>query len=342
MNAKSMNTRPMNAKHMKTQPKKSKPVKSTPSDSTLADARTHRGPIEPEGPIKVRAAGAVVFRGSGKDRRVLLEHRPHYNDWTLPKGKPNRDEQLPVTAVREVAEETGVHVRLGLPLPSLHYMVGSGHKQVRFWLGHETRPQTAEHDSETDQIAWPTIAEAAKLLTYGDEAQLLSTAVEKADTATATLVLTRHGKALARKVWTDEDTLRPLAKRGERQAKRLVALLSAYGVGGAVSSSSVRCMQTLEPFTTAQALTTRAVDLLSEDGAIGRASEIAELMWQLRSEVVESPDTPQVVCGHRPVLPDMQAGLHIDRQPMSTAQSLVIHLNSQAEPVAVESIRSPL
>ena len=64
-------------------------------------------------PQDVLAAGVVVFRPG---RRVLLVHRPKYDDWSFPKGKLDRGEHHTVAAVREVAEETGLHVRLG-PAP---------------------------------------------------------------------------------------------------------------------------------------------------------------------------------------------------------------------------------
>ena len=57
------------------------------------------------------AAGAVVTRQGGE---VLLVHRPKYDDWSFPKGKLRpRASTLATAAVREVAEETGLHVRLG-------------------------------------------------------------------------------------------------------------------------------------------------------------------------------------------------------------------------------------
>ncbi|CEI31788.1 NUDIX hydrolase [Propionibacterium freudenreichii] len=290
----------------------------------------------------VVAAGAVVFRGSGEQRRVLVEHRPHYNDWTLPKGKPHGDEQLPVTAVREVEEETGIHVRLGLPLPSLRYDVSAGPKQVHFWLGHENRPEHPHRDDETDRIAWPMLPEAAELLTYPDEVELLARAVPLADRALGTLVITRHAKARPRKSWQGDDWLRPLAARGARQSDRLVALLDAFGVRRVLSSTSTRCLQTVEPFAKAIGSQIHPVHLLSEEAALGRDEEIADLMWQLRVQVAQSPEDPLVVCGHRPALGAMQAGLHIPIQHLTTAQSLVLHIGDEAEPVAVESYPSPL
>ncbi|MDX6357641.1 MAG: 8-oxo-(d)GTP phosphatase, partial [Nocardioidaceae bacterium] len=63
-------------------------------------------------PDDVLSAGAVVLRKG----QVLLVHRPAYDDWSFPKGKLDRDEHAAVAAVREVGEETGLRVRLGVPL----------------------------------------------------------------------------------------------------------------------------------------------------------------------------------------------------------------------------------
>ncbi len=67
------------------------------------------------------AAGAVV---STSRKRVLLVHRPRYDDWSFPKGKVDPGEHLTATAVREVAEETGLDIRLGVPLPTQSYATG--------------------------------------------------------------------------------------------------------------------------------------------------------------------------------------------------------------------------
>ena len=99
----------------------------------------HKGPIQ--------AAGAVVFRdidGTEGAREVLVVHRPDYDDLSLPKGKVERGEDLPITAVREAAEETGIDIRLSMPLQPTEYTVkystASGKpkrraKVVSWWLG---------------------------------------------------------------------------------------------------------------------------------------------------------------------------------------------------------------
>ena len=79
----------------------------------------------------VRAAGAVVTRKGGD---VLLVHRPRYDDWSFPKGKLDPGEHAVTAAVREVAEETGLDVRLGPPLPGQRYRLANGRtKAVSYW-----------------------------------------------------------------------------------------------------------------------------------------------------------------------------------------------------------------
>ena len=53
---------------------------------------------------QLRAAGGIVIR----DGRVLLVHRPKYDDWTFPKGKAEDGETDEACALREVLEETGL------------------------------------------------------------------------------------------------------------------------------------------------------------------------------------------------------------------------------------------
>src|SRR3954469_10161873 len=79
----------------------------------------------------ILAAGAVVLRKG----RVLLVHRPAYDDWSFPKGKLDPGEHAAVAAVREVGEETGVRVRLGVPLARQSYPNGGRTKVVDYWIG---------------------------------------------------------------------------------------------------------------------------------------------------------------------------------------------------------------
>ncbi len=125
----------------------------------------------------VRAAGGVVVR---EPDEVLLVHRPAYGDWTLPKGKVETGESDEECAVREVEEETGLRCALGRELASSAYTDGKGRpKQVRYWLmevvGGELR-----FDFEVDDARWLAEAEAAELLTYERDREILREALARA------------------------------------------------------------------------------------------------------------------------------------------------------------------
>ena len=88
-------------------------------------------------PSPVLAAGAVCWRVSKKGKpKILLVHRTQHKDVSLPKGKVDPGETLPETAVREIAEETGLIIALGAPLGVVEYRLPGGRdKQVYYWAG---------------------------------------------------------------------------------------------------------------------------------------------------------------------------------------------------------------
>lgn len=117
----------------------------------------------------VRAAGGVVRR----DGRVLLVHRPKYDDWTFPKGKADDGEPDLDCAVREVREETGISCAPERELPATEYIDPLGRpKRVRWWL---MSPLGGEFTAnrEVDDILWAEPADAAALLSYERDVALL-------------------------------------------------------------------------------------------------------------------------------------------------------------------------
>ncbi|HEV2311416.1 MAG TPA: NUDIX hydrolase [Acidimicrobiia bacterium] len=130
----------------------------------------------------VRAAGGVVRRRVGRLGRrhdeVLVIHRPRYDDWSFPKGKLDDGEGFEEAALREVEEETGLACRLLADLGETHYPDRKGRpKVVRYWLMERADP-AAETDGfvpnqEVDEVRWMKPAEAATLLTYPHDRQLL-------------------------------------------------------------------------------------------------------------------------------------------------------------------------
>jgi len=121
----------------------------------------------------VRAAGGLVGRGSGRGAEVLVVHRSQYDDWTFPKGKAEPGESDEACAVREVEEETGLRCELGDELPSTSYTDGLGRaKRVRYWRMRVVGGEL-EFANEVDDARWVTPAEAAELLTYARDVELL-------------------------------------------------------------------------------------------------------------------------------------------------------------------------
>jgi 8-oxo-dGTP diphosphatase len=118
----------------------------------------------------VRAAGGVVAR----DGHVVLVHRPRYDDWSFPKGKAEKGESDEDCALREVAEETGLHCRLGEELPSSEYTDARGRpKRVRWWRMEPVRDDGFSPNDEVDEVRWVTPPEAASLLSYERDRVLL-------------------------------------------------------------------------------------------------------------------------------------------------------------------------
>ena len=199
------------------------------------------GRLAPE----VRAAGGAVLRAA-PDRRgeVLLVHRPGHRDWTLPKGKIERGESDEECALREVAEETGFECLLGPELGETRYRERRGReKSVRYWIM-TVRDGTFQPNSEVDEVRWVPLSSAARELSYPGDRAILD-AIEP--TLRSLVLLVRHGRAGDRDEWTGDDRLRPLDKRGRRQADAMVAPLAGYALSRLVSSPYVRCVQTLEP-----------------------------------------------------------------------------------------------
>lgn len=121
----------------------------------------------------IRAAGAVLWRhGQGGEPEVAVIRRPRYGDWTLPKGKLKRGESSLDAAVREVAEETGQRAQPGRPLGESRYQVGSRAKVVEYWAMRALGGEFVAGD-EVDEVRWLPAADAATLLSYDRDREIL-------------------------------------------------------------------------------------------------------------------------------------------------------------------------
>ncbi len=289
---------------------------------------------KPSSPPDVRAAGVVTFRPG---REVLLVHRPKYDDWSFPKGKLERWEHQTAAAVREVAEETGVHVRLGPPLKSQRYPIGRRMKTVYYWTGRVVGDEDVSlyrPNDEIDEVRWVRFDKAEAMLTYPYDRATLAEAKAVRRRSHAIVVL-RHGKARSREAWRADDRLRPLLKTGTAEADRLIPLLAAYDVTRVVSSSSVRCAQTVSPYadTTGWEIDTRR-RLTEEDFTAKGVQRVVD-------ELLDG-DQGAVICTHRPVLPVVYDALGLlageRAEELAPAEMLVVHVRKRGV-VSVERHR---
>jgi phosphohistidine phosphatase SixA len=264
----------------------------------------------------------VTFRPG---REVLLVHRPKYDDWSFPKGKLERWEHPTAAAVREVAEETGVHVRLGPPLAPQHYPVGRRMKTVDYWTGRVVGDDDVSlyrPNHEIDQVAWVRVDKAEGMLTYEYDRETLAEAM-KVRRRTHAIVVLRHARARSRRAWKADDQLRPLLKTGAQQSDRVVPLLAAYDATRVISSPAIRCLQTVAPYaeTTGWEIETRR--RLSEEDATAKGVE------KVVEELLEG-DQGAVICSHRPVLPQVYDALGLRGKQrgddLAPAEMLVVHV----------------
>ncbi|MBE7517647.1 MAG: NUDIX hydrolase [Thermoflexaceae bacterium] len=124
------------------------------------------------------SAGGVVWRRSPDGQvQVVVCGRQSEDSWGLPKGTPDAGESLEQTAQREVEEETGLRVRVGEKLGSIHYwFVAQGaryHKRVHHWLMEPVGGDLADHDAEFEDVVWMPIGEAARRLKFENERRMV-------------------------------------------------------------------------------------------------------------------------------------------------------------------------
>lgn len=123
--------------------------------------------------VSVWAAGGVITRRTGSHTKVLIVHRPRYDDWSLPKGKLDEGESLKTAALREVLEETGYSCSVGERLPVMIYTDGKGRsKAVVYWTMTIVSGKFRSN-SEVDEAKWVRPGRAAKMLDYQRDVELL-------------------------------------------------------------------------------------------------------------------------------------------------------------------------
>jgi 8-oxo-dGTP diphosphatase len=127
----------------------------------------------------ILAAGGVIVDESTDSRRVLLVHRPQYDDWSFPKGKLDPGETVEEAALREVNEETGLKCRIIRKLAVARYNYRTRHKgrlkpkAVHYFLMERLNRRIRVPGDEVDLAEWVELDEASRKLTYAQDKKLL-------------------------------------------------------------------------------------------------------------------------------------------------------------------------
>lgn len=263
----------------------------------------------------VLAAGALVWRLKNDKLQVLVVHRPRYDDWSFPKGKAEPGESMVLTAIREVAEETGRQIVLGRYLGKARRRLVSGRKKRTLYWAAQVLPEAGPGEGlraavkpaskrEIDKVRWWKVKKAARKLTHADDKRLLARLVdwyESGQLQVHSLVLVRHAKAVSRATWgygINSEITRPLVMgRGQAQARDVAALLSAYGVGELVSSPWRRCVDTLAPYAHGCGLDLRSDEAFTEVSAL-MAPELMQASFRgllERGSALAGPPEPEAV-----------------------------------------------
>lgn len=134
------------------------------------------------------SAGGLVIHGIDGPRETQLAaiigrlDRRGRMLWSLPKGHLEPGETADQTAIREVAEETGIRGEILAALGDIDYwFVTEGrrvHKKVHHYLLRFSSGQLCDEDREVSAVAWIPLMELPRRLAYADERQLVDVAAD--------------------------------------------------------------------------------------------------------------------------------------------------------------------
>ena len=113
--------------------------------------------------------------------------------------------------------------------------------------------------------------------------------------------MVRHAKSGSRSQWSGDDRLRPLTKKGQKQAEALVDVFEPFPISAVYSSPYLRCVQTVQPLAKALKLPLKQTPSLGEGKGLSGAMQLmgdtklkravlcthGDIMWELVEELVK-------------------------------------------------------
>jgi len=115
-----------------------------------------------------------------------------------------------------------------------------------------------------------------------------------------TFYFVRHAKAGSRGHWQGDDRVRPLSKKGMKQAEGLIDVMKPFKISAIYSSPYLRCMQTVEPLARDREIDIKKSPTLAEGRGLRGAYEFmddpkldnvvlsthGDLVWELVEDLV--------------------------------------------------------
>ncbi len=297
--------------------------------------------------MTVYAAGAILWRIEENQLKVALVHRGRYDDWSWAKGKVDPGETLPQTAVREIREETGLKVKLGVPLGIQRYRLPNKNlKEVHYWAARVTEKALAKStfapNEEVSQVVWFTPEQARAKLSYSHDHEQLETLegyFNRGVLDTEPLLVLRHGKARSRATWKDGEASRPLLAEGNDQAEALPKLIKAYGARLVFTSPWTRCLSTIAYYAQSSKVKVKVSPELTEAANAKKPEQTKDV-----TRALVNLNKAVLICTHRPVLPTiieeletratskLKAKLHLIA-PLKPGSLAVVHLSKNSDPI---------
>jgi 8-oxo-dGTP pyrophosphatase MutT (NUDIX family)/phosphohistidine phosphatase SixA len=306
------------------------------------------------GPSVVQAAGAVCWRETPSGIELLIVHRGDRADASIPKGKVDPGETPPQTAVREIAEETGLVVTLGAPLGTTEYtMPGGREKIVHYWSAEVSDAaiagSTFEANAEVVAVQWLSVEAARAVLSYDldrDVVDRFSARAAAGTIRTFPIIVLRHGRAVPPASWDGPDATRPLMHRGLEQSRNVAAAIAAWGPAKLISSPAARCLATIEPVAALTDLPVKQSAGISQDAFEDGVARVHKMVRKRLAAGIAV-----VLCSHGPVIRDIiDEAAALTNTPLdaplrragmlSTSEFTVLHVSSEhpdAPLVAVET-----
>jgi 8-oxo-dGTP pyrophosphatase MutT (NUDIX family) len=158
-------------------------------EGLFARGSARSGPYDRPVRREFSAGGVVVRRMRGRPFVAAIRPGGKTDVWALPKGQVARGEDPAATALREVAEETGVRAKLAGKLGDVRYVyTWEGErvfKIVSFFLMRYAGGRLGDIPPalafEVDETRWLPLAEAPRLLSYGGEREMAELALRVLD-----------------------------------------------------------------------------------------------------------------------------------------------------------------